>query len=75
MSHVIFHSCGNAQALIFCWLPPLLLKVDATTFEVNMTKYSQRIMKKQFLQQLKVRLHKQTLFCNTYIEKDSAYSF
>ena len=37
---------SNAQALIFCWLLPLLVKTDAATFEVNMVNNYQDIAKK-----------------------------
>ena len=52
--------------LIFYWLVPFLAKIDAATFEVNMTNQSQDIMKKQFQQQLKIPSHKQILSCNMY---------
>ena len=39
---------GNAQVLIFFLLLPLLVKIDAVTFEDNMTNHSQGITKKRF---------------------------
>ena len=40
---------GNGQVLIFCWLLlPLLQKIYAATFKVNMTNHSQVTAKKQF---------------------------
>ena len=45
------------------------MKIDATTYEVNMTTHSQDIMKKQFQQQLTAQPHKTTLLRNTYLEE------
>ena len=39
---------GNAQLLIFCWPLPQLVKIDVTTFEINMTYHSQDITKSSF---------------------------
>ena len=40
----------NAQVLMkFYWVLPVLLKIDAAFFEVNMTNYSQDIIKKTLL--------------------------
>ena len=43
---------GNAEVLIFFWFLPLLVKINAVTFEVNMVNQSQDIAKKQFQRQL-----------------------
>ena len=55
--------------LIFFWPRPLLMKIDATKFAVNMINYSQNITKKQFQHQLKVSSCEQNLLCNTHKEK------
>lgn len=39
---------------MFYWLFPLLEKLDAATFEVILTIFSQNIIQKQFLRQLTV---------------------
>ena len=51
ISHHCFHKSDiqivvNAQGLIFRWLLPLLVKIDAATFGVNLTNYSQNITQK-----------------------------
>lgn len=38
---------GNSQVLIFCQLLPLLVKIDAASFE-NMTNYFLKIIKNSF---------------------------
>ena len=55
--------------LIFYWLPPLIVKIDAVAFEVNMTNYSQGTTEKHFQQQLTVPPHEQTLLRKTYMEE------
>ena len=60
--------------LIFCWLSPLLVKIDVVTFEVSMAINSQDI-KKQFQRQLKVLLYKQTLLYTIYMEEKSLIFF
>ena len=55
---------------MFCWLLPLLVKIDVATFEVNMTNHSQDIAKKHFQQQLAVPPYNETLLRNTYIEEN-----
>ena len=59
----------NAQVLIFYWLPPLIVKIEAVTLEVNMTNYSQGTTEKHFQQQLSVPPHKQTLLHKMYKEE------
>ena len=44
--------------LIFCWLLPFIVKIDAAAFELNVRYYSQDITKKQFQQQLTAPQHK-----------------
>ena len=56
--------------LIFCWLSPLLVKIDVVTFEVSMAINSQ-----QFQRQLKVLLYKQTLLYTIYMEEKSLIFF
>ena len=51
---------------MFCWLLPLLVKIDVATFEVNMTNHSQDIAKKQ----LAVPPYNETLLRNTYIDEN-----
>ena len=60
---------STAQVLIFYWLPPLIVKIDAVAFEVNMTNYSQGTTEKHFQQQLTVPPHEQTLSRKTYMEE------
>ena len=60
--------------LIFCWLSPLLVKIDVVTFEVSMAINSQDI-KRQFQRQLKVLLYKQTLLYTIYMEEKSLIFF
>lgn len=55
--------------LIFYWLPPLIVKIDAVAFEVNTTNYSQGTTEKHFQQQLTVPPHEQTLSRKTYMEE------
>ena len=55
--------------LIFYWLPPLIVKIDAVAFEVNMTNYSLGTTEKHFQQQLTVPPHEQTLLRKTYMEE------
>ena len=51
--------------MIFCWMVPLFVKIDAATSEVNMPNHSQDIMLKQFQQQLTLPPNKQNLLSNT----------
>ena len=39
---------GNSQVLIFCQLLPLLMKIDAASFENIMTNYYLKIIKNSF---------------------------
>ena len=59
----------------FVLLLPLLVKIYAVSFNVNMTNHSQDITKKQ----VTIILHKQTLLCNnnnsSNIAKDITHSF
>ena len=55
---------------IFCWLLHLLLKIDAATFEVNMTNHSQDITRKQYQRQVTVPSYEQTLLRNTDMRKN-----
>ena len=63
---------SNALALIFCWPIPQLVRIDATTIKVNMTKHSQDIMIKEFQQQLIVPPHKQN-FIVQYIYRSKIF--
>ena len=53
-----YHRKDNAQVLMFCWLLPLLVKIDAVKSEINMGSHSQHITKKQ--QQLMAPPHRTT---------------
>ena len=50
----------------FYWVLPVLLKIDAAFFEVNMTNYSQDIIKKTLLLRNHDTIIKLTLLQNTY---------
>ena len=42
------HIKGQCLVLIFCWLLPLSVKINAATSEANMKNYSQNIRKNNF---------------------------
>ena len=54
---------------MFCWLLPLLVKIDVATLEVNIIDHFQDITKKKFHQKQTMPPHKQTLLGNTFIEE------